>query len=189
MDTLLSLLLGVSLSAACGFRIFVPFLVMSIAAVSGHLELSSGFEWIGSQAALVMFGIATLVEVAGYYVPWLDEMLDVVATPTAVVAGALTTASVMGEASPLLQWTSAVVAGGSAAALVQGMTDITRLSSTAMTGGLANPLVSTMELGSSLVLSILAIALPVFTGLLVVGILIFAAHKVWRFFTRRSEPG
>ncbi|WAL61281.1 DUF4126 domain-containing protein [Thermocoleostomius sinensis] len=186
METLLSLLLGISLSAACGFRIFVPFLVMSIAALSGHLTLDSGFAWIGSPAALLMFAIATVLEVGGYYIPWLDEILDVIATPTAVVAGTLTTASTITEMSPMLQWTLAIVAGGGAASIIQGLTDITRLTSSLSTGGVANPLLATMELITSTLLSIMAIALPLFTGVIVIGVLVFAAQKLWIFFRRRS---
>jgi hypothetical protein len=186
LETLLSLLLGISLSAACGFRIFVPFLVMSIAALSGHLTLDSGFAWIGSPAALLMFAIATVLEVGGYYIPWLDEILDVIATPTAVVAGTLTTASTITEMSPMLQWTLAIVAGGGAASIIQGLTDITRLTSSLSTGGVANPLLATMELITSTLLSIMAIALPLFTGVIVIGVLVFAAQKLWIFFRRRS---
>ena len=189
LETLLSLMLGVSLSAACGFRIFVPMLAMSIAAQSGDLTLASGFEWIGSQEAFWVFAVATVLEVLAYYIPWLDNALDAIATPTAIVAGTLVTASAVADVSPLMQWTLAVVLGGSAAGLTQGMTDVVRLTSTATTGGLANPLVSTMELGSSTVLSILAIALPGVAALLVLLILFMAVRKLSRFIQRRrSRP-
>jgi hypothetical protein len=160
---------------------------MSIAALSGHLTLDSGFAWIGTPAALLMFTIATVLEVAGYYIPWLDEVLDVIATPTAVVAGTLTTASTITEMSPMLQWTLAIVAGGGAAAIIQGLTDVTRLTSTLSTGGIANPLLATMELITSTLLSVMAIALPLFTGVIVIGVLVFAAQKLWKVFRRRSK--
>lgn len=187
METLLSLLLGVSLSAACGFRIFVPFLVMSIAALSGHLTLNSGFGWIGSPIALSMFTIATCLEVAGYYLPWVDEMLDIIATPTAVFAGTLVTASTITDMSPLLQWTLAIVAGGGAAEITKGLTDLTRLTSTLSTGGFANPLLATMELLTSTILSIMAIFLPTFTGIIVIGFLVFAIQKLWKLLRRRRR--
>ncbi|MEP0891981.1 MULTISPECIES: DUF4126 domain-containing protein [unclassified Leptolyngbya] len=186
VELLLSSMLGVSLSAATGFRVFVPFLVMSIAAQSGHLSLAQGFSWIGTVPALIMFAIASLLEVGAYYIPWIDELLDLIATPIAVVAGVITTASVTGEMSPLFQWTLAIIAGGSAAGLVKGMTDVARLTSTATTGGLANPLLATMELGSSTVLSLLAIALPLFTGLLVIGVLVLAVTKLRNLLRRRA---
>src|SRR5712671_6117407 len=104
METLLSCCLGVGLSAACGFRVFVPLLVMSVAAHSGHLTLAHGFEWIGSYPALVTFSVATAVEIAGYYIPWVDNLLDSLATPAAVIAGTLAMASLATDMSPLLKW-------------------------------------------------------------------------------------
>src|SRR5216683_7976823 len=111
MATLLSICVGIGLSAACGFRLFVPLLVMSIASLSGHLTLSHGFEWIGSYPALMAFAVATFVEVAGYYVPWVDNLLDTIATPAAIVAGTLMTASLVTDLSPFLKWTLAIIAG------------------------------------------------------------------------------
>jgi len=84
METLFSVSAGVGLSAACGFRVFVPLLVMSIASLSGHLPLAHGFEWIGTYPALVSFAVATCVEVLGYYIPWVDHALDTIATPAAM---------------------------------------------------------------------------------------------------------
>ena len=79
MESVLSLCVGVGLSAACGFRVFVPLLILSIAANSGHLKLASGFEWIGSSSAILAFAVATAIEISGYFVPWVDHILDVAA--------------------------------------------------------------------------------------------------------------
>ncbi len=167
METLLGICLGVGLSAACGFRIFVPPLVMSIAAQSGHLQLSDDFTWMGTPEATVAFGVGAFLEVGAYYIPWVDELLDIIATPTAVIAGTIITGSFVSDMSPMLQWTIAVIVGGGSAGAVQGLTDVTRLASTALTGGFANPGVSTMELLSSTVLSMLAISVPVLAALIV----------------------
>ena len=69
MEILLSLCIGVGLSAACGFRIFVPFLVMNLAARSGHLFLSPEFQWMSSDAAFIAFGTAAVLEISAYYLP------------------------------------------------------------------------------------------------------------------------
>src|SRR6266481_5655833 len=143
METVLSICLGVGLSAACGFRVFVPLLIMSIASLSGHLTPAHGFEWIGSYPALVAFSVATGLEIGGYYIPWLDHVLDTIATPAAIIAGILISASMFTDMSPVLRWTLAVIAGGGAAGLVQGGTVVTRALSTSTSGGLANPVVST----------------------------------------------
>ncbi len=180
METLLSLCVGIGLSAACGFRIFVPLLVMSIASLSGHLSLSHGFEWIGTYPALIAFSVATCAEVAGYYVPWVDHLLDTMATPAAIVAGTIVSASAVSDMSPFLKWTLAVIAGGGAAGLVQGATVLTRGASTATTGGLANPLVATLELGGATVTSILAVLVPVLCLVLVAALLCYVGLKLFR---------
>ena len=171
MDTVLSVCLGIGLSAACGFRVFVPLLVMSIANLSGNLTLAHGFEWIGTYPALITFSVATALEIGGYYIPWLDHLLDTIATPAAIVAGTVVTASMVTGMSPMLKWTLAVIAGGGAAGLVQGATVVARGISLAGSGGLANPVVATMELGGAVGTSVMAILAPVLV-MVVAGLLL-----------------
>ena len=184
MESFLSFLVGVGLSAACGFRVFVPLLVVSIASHTGHLHLASGFEWMGSTAALIAFATATALEIAGYYIPWLDNLLDTVASPAAVVAGTIVTASLVADMSPFLKWTLAVIAGGGVAGLVQGTTVLTRGASSAGTGGLANPILATAELGGSLITSLLSLVVPILVAL-AIGVLLFLAG--WRLFQKRRD--
>jgi hypothetical protein len=180
MDTLLSICLGIGLSAACGFRVFVPLLVMNLAALTGHLHLAHGFEWLGSYPALVAFSVATVLEIAGYYIPWLDHLLDTIATPAAVIAGTIVTASMVTDMSPFLRWTLAAIAGGGAAGLVQGTTVVTRGASTATTGGLGNPVVATLELTGAVATSVLAIVAPILALALLGGVLFVLVRKVIR---------
>ena len=182
METFLGLLVGVGLSAACGFRVFVPMLVVSAAAWSGWLPLASGFEWLGTLPALIAFAVATAVEVAGYYVPWVDNALDTVAGPAAAVAGTVLMASVITDVNPFLKWTLAIIAGGGTAATVQGMTTLARASSSALSLGLLNPVLATVELVGSAGLAILVIAVPL-AALLVLVVVVMLAVK----FLRRSR--
>ena len=190
MEELLSICVGIGLAAACGFRVFVPLLIVSVASATGHLTLAPSFQWMGSYPALITFSVATAIEVGGYYVPWLDNLLDTMATPAAVVAGTLVSASVFTDISPFLKWTLAAVAGGGTAGIIQTGTVLTRAASSASTGGLANPLVATGELGLSLFtggVSMLAwiLVLPVLALLLVIGIglgLFFGGRVVLRRF-------
>ena len=168
MDTLLSIAIGVGLSAACGFRVFVPPLVMSIAAIFGHLPLSPQFEWVGTYPAMVAFAIATFLEIAAYYIPFVDHALDLVSTPTAIAVGTFMTKALIHDTDPLLDWTIAVIAGGGSAGIIQALMGMVRLSSTALTGGIGNPIVSSIEAGSSLILSVLAIFVPIVAVALVV---------------------
>jgi hypothetical protein len=178
MEIILSLCVGIGLSAACGFRVFVPLLILSIAAKTGQVHLVPSFQWIGSDIALVTFAVATALEIAGYYIPWFDHFLDVLATPAAITAGIIVTASMVGGMSPFLKWTLAVIAGGGAAGLVHGTTAVTRGLSTATTGGLGNPIFATIELGGSTVISILAIVAPVLGIVIIALVLILVAKKI-----------
>jgi len=187
MDTLLSLLIGIGLSAACGFRVFVPLLVMSIATKAGHLTLVPAFQWIGTDAAMITFGAATCLEIGAYFIPWLDHALDVIATPVAVVAGTIVTASMVGGMSPFLKWTLAVIAGGGAAGLVQGATVLARGASGATTAGIGNPVVATAELGGSLITSVLAIIAPIAAIILLVVLLVFSGRLIYTRFPRRTK--
>jgi hypothetical protein len=191
MSSLISIAVGIGLSAATGFRVFVPLLVLSLAARGGYLPLAAGFEWIASTEALVAFAVAALAEVAAYAIPWLDTALDTVATPIAVLAAIMVSAAVLTDLPPFLKWSLAIIAGGGAAGMVQGASALLRLQSGAMTGGLANPLVWAIELFGALGTAILAITLPILALVLVlvVCVLIFRAARRFLFGRRpASQP-
>jgi len=188
METLLSICLGIGLSAACGFRVFIPMLIVSIAANAGHLTLASGFEWLASDAAVVSFGLATVLEIAAYYIPWLDNLLDTVASPSAVIAGTIITASVMTDMSPFMRWTLAAIAGGGVAAAVQGVTVFARAASTTLTGGLANPILATAELGGSGIVALMAFFVPLLTLLIILTVLIVVGRKLLKRKAEKALP-
>ena len=180
MENLLSVCLGIGLSAACGFRVFVPLLVMSLASLSGHLTLSHGFEWIGTYPALVAFATASILEIAAYYIPLVDNLMDSIAGPAAVAAGILVAASSFIHMDQLLKWTLAIIAGGGTAAIFHGSTALARGASTALTGGTGNHAVATAELGIASGLSILAIALPLLSMIVILALLFFIIRKGFR---------
>lgn len=185
MESLLGVALGLALSAACGFRVFVPLLIASLAARSGHVTLAQDLAWIGSDAALVTLVIAAIGEVAAYMIPWFDNFLDVIAAPLAVVAGIVLTASVILDMSPLLRWALALIAGGGIAGTVQSTTTLVRATSTATTGGLGNHTISVAELGGAVGLSLLALAAPwIALALVSVGLLLLA-RRIHRIRLRR----
>lgn len=161
IDLILSICLGIGLSAACGFRVFIPLFVASGAAFFGYLQPSAGFEWLGSETAFWTFATAALLEVLAYFVPWFDHLMDSIAGPAALVAGTLLMAASLTDMGPWLKWTLALIAGGGSAAVVQGSSMLARGFSTTLTGGAGNFLVSAAEAGGALVLSLLAITLPV----------------------------
>lgn len=183
METIIGLCIGIGLSAACGFRVFVPLLIMSIASMTGLFEPSKGLEWLAMPAVCIALGIATICEIAAYYIPWVDNVLDSIATPAAVVAGTLSTMAVSsGEMSQFASWAVAIIVGGGTAGAVQMGTVAVRAVSTATTGGIANPVVSTGEWIGAAVLSILSFIVPV----LVVIVLIIAVIWVARWLRHKK---
>jgi hypothetical protein len=177
LQVILSLSLGLGLAAACGFRVFIPPLMMGITSRFDLYELEGSFVWVGETWAIGVFAIATLAEVGGYYIPWIDNLLDTIATPAAIIGGIfVTSASLEGEIDPSMQWILAIIAGGSTAGVIQIGTVATRAVSTSTTGGLANPIISTLEAIASIVCIILSLFLVVIIPLVLV-FLIWAAIK------------
>ena len=171
MELVLSIFIGIGLAAAVGFRIFIPFLVTSIAAYSGNLELSTYLSWIGTLPALILFSAATLVEIFSYYIPWVDNFLDAISHPLAIFAGIALSGAVVTDFPPLIKWSLALIAGGGIAGTIHAATGLIRLKSSAVTGGVGNPVVATAEAGSSITLSLIAIFIPA-VAVLIVGVMI-----------------
>ena len=186
----MSIMIGVALSATCGFRVFVPLLAVNIGTraldADGQpmIELAGGFDWLSSDIALMVFLVATLFEIGGYYIPWIDNLLDTIASPASIVAGTVITASFATGMDPWLQWLLGVIAGGGAAGVVQATTVVARAGSTVTTGGLGNPIVASVEtsgafLGSAL--SIVAVKFAIVLFVLLLG------GGVWIWWRRRRH--
>src|SRR5512132_1068627 len=186
LDIAVSVALGIALAAATGLRVFLPLLVVSAAAYSGHLPLADSFAWLGTPGALIMLGVAALVEILAYYIPGVDNLLDVLATPAAVVAGTLVSAAVITDLPPMLKWTTAIIVGGGVAGLTQGVTALLRAKSTVITAGVGNPVIATAELGGSLLVSLLALAAPL-VALLVVIVFLWLAMRLSRRIARSAN--
>src|SRR5262249_38529008 len=160
VQSLAAIAIGIGLAAATGFRVFLPLLIAGAAARWGGLPLASGFQWLSSTGALVALGTASVVEVAAYYIPLVDHALDVLARPIAVLAGVLASASAMADIPARFMWPIAIIGGGGVAGLTKTMSALVRAKSGWVTGGFANPLVSTGETAGALVISIAAIVIP-----------------------------
>jgi len=185
VELVLGISAGLALSTAAGLRVFVPLLITSAAARLGFLTLTPGMSWLGSDAALVALATAAAVEIAAYYVPWLDHLVDMVAGPAAVTAGIIEMAAVTPKLPPLVRWTIAVLAGGGVAGLAQLGTTLLRLKSSALTAGLGNPVVATTELIGAVVLAVLAFLAPILGAVVVVALLVWITRRALR---RRARP-
>jgi len=186
METILALLIGISLAAASGFRVFLPLLAMSIASHFGIIPLSDSWEWVGGYTAIITLGAASLVEIVAYYIPWLDNLLDSIAIPLAGVAGSLLVAASIGDMSPIITWSLAIIAGGGTAAAIKTGGATTRLASTATTAGIGNPIVSSVETGTSIVLSLFSIFAPILAFIFVL-IIFYIFYRIYRKFKRKKE--
>lgn len=185
-ETITAVALGIGLSASCGFRVFVPLLVASIAARAGIVPLQENFLWLGSWPAIICFGVATISEILAYYIPFVDNLLDMVTTPLAIGAGSLLMTSVLPIDSEMLKWVTGIIIGGGTAATIQGGSVISRLGSSKLTAGIGNPVVATGEHIAAIGTSVLSLLLPVFIALV---FLILTGYLISRFgrkvFSRR----
>ena len=173
IGVLSAVLAGISLSAASGLRVFIPILALGLAGRFELLPVSEQFLWMSSDPVLLIVGLAALMEAGSYYVPLLDNLLDLLATPAAMAGGTVILASLLPEMTTSAQWATAAVLGGGTAGIVQGSTVLARGLSTASTGGLGNPILSTGETGGSLLAVVFAVFLPVAFGVFVIVALIW----------------
>ena len=160
LEIIISIFLGVGLAAAVGFRVFLPLLILSLAGFYDYIPLNENWEWAGSLTAVITLGVATFVEIFGYYIPWFDNLLDTIAIPLAAVAGTAVMVATVGDMNPVITWALAIIAGGGTAVAIKGNASALRLTSTATTGGIANPVVATVETGTATVMSLASVFLP-----------------------------
>jgi len=178
-------IVGIGLAAACGFRIILPFLGLSIAGMNNLIQLAPEFQWIATGPALVAFATAAILEVAAYYVPWIDNLLDTVTTPLAVAAGTIVAAAVVSDVSPFMKWSLAIIAGGGMAGIVQTGTTLMRGISSISTGGAGNFAISTAELAGALAATLLSLLIPL---LAFVAACLLAAWVLWKLLHRPVGP-
>lgn len=181
MEIMLSIFLGIGLAAAAGFRVFVPLFVLSLAAHYQIVPLGESWQWVGSTTALIILGLATIVEIFAYYIPFVDNLLDTIAIPLATITGTLVMASTLVDLSPVMTWALAIIAGGGSAAAIQSGTAATRLVSSTTTGGVGNNVLATSETATASIVSGLAIFFPILAFAVVIFIL-FLGFKLFRKF-------
>jgi len=170
LNILLSVATGIALAAAAGFRAFVPLLAAGLAIHFGWVEPARGFDWLGEPVVLVALGVATVAEIAAYYVPGVDHVLDLIGAPVAVAAGIIAAAGVMVGLPDWLRWLTAIGVGGAAATAGHALNAVGRAKTGAASGGVANPAYSTAELAGSVFISSLAFILPFIAVILLIGL-------------------
>ncbi|MDD5604353.1 MAG: DUF4126 domain-containing protein [Dehalococcoidales bacterium] len=183
-EIIAAIALGIGLAASAGFRVFIPMLVASIAAHFGLFPAQESFMWLGSWPAMICFGTATVIEIAAYYIPFVDNLLDNITIPMSVGAGTLLLTSVLPIDDNMLKWLTGFIVGGGAAATIQSGTVLARLSSTSTTGGLANSVIATGENAAAIGASLLSLVIPLIMVstllLFVITILVVFRKRIFR---------
>jgi len=164
MELFLAFSLGLGLAAASGFRVFLPPFLYGLAIRFDYTPLDipvqGASEWMSSDVGLILLGSAMVLEILAYYIPWLDNLMDTIASPAAMISGIVMLSSTLVETDPFVQWSLSIIIGGGVSGTIQIGTVSIRALSTMTTGGIANPLISTAEAGACAVCTILAILLP-----------------------------
>ena len=185
---IISACIGIGLAAASGFRVFLPFFFVSLASYLGWIPVSDNFEWLSGLPALITTGVATVIEILAYYIPFVDNILDTIAVPLATIAGSVLFASQFIELGTFSQWSLALIAGGGTAATIASGFAGTRAASSATTAGIGNNVVATTETAGAGVMSALSLFLPVIAFLLAIFLLIAViifGRKIWRKMTTK----
>ncbi|WP_027375933.1 DUF4126 domain-containing protein [Kaistella palustris] len=179
----LSAFIGVGLAAATGFRIFLPMFAVSLASYMGWIPMNESFHWLSGLPTLIATGIAMTAEIAAYYIPFVDHLLDTLAVPLATVAGSVMFASQFADIGTFPQWALALIAGGGTAAAISSGFAGTRAASTATTGGLGNSVVATTETAGAGIMSFLALAAPIIAfvvAVILIIVVLILGRKLWR---------
>lgn len=182
-----AIMAGICLSAASGLRVFLPILALGLSVRFGWLEVGEQFAWLASEPVLVVVGIAALLEAGAYYVPLVDNLLDLLATPAAIGGGTVIVSALLPEMNDFMQWGTALILGGGSAGVVQGSTVLARGLSTTSSGGLANPILSTGETAGSLFVIVMALLLPILFGIVVLVVVFWLLARLIRFCKQRNE--
>ena len=171
--------LGIALSACCGFRIFIPMLAAAIAAYNHWINFSADMQWLGTLPAIICFATAALIEIAAYYFPFLDNILDAIAAPLAVAAGTILAFAILptGNSEPLLRWVAALIAGGATAGTIHVGTGLLRLFSTKATLGTGNPVVASGENAVAITASVLSFIVPVIIATILLLVVVWIGYK------------
>ncbi|WP_415324490.1 DUF4126 domain-containing protein [Chryseobacterium sp. MMS23-Vi53] len=186
----LSAFIGIGLAAATGFRVFLPMFAVSLASYLHWIPMNDQFEWLAGLPTLITTGIATIVEILAYYIPFIDHLLDTISVPMATVAGSVLFASQFADLGTFPQWALALIAGGGTAATISSGFAGLRAASTATTGGLGNSVVGTTETAGAGIMAILAMAAPIFAAICAIGLVIlviFFGRKIWRKFRNKKD--
>jgi hypothetical protein len=173
-----SIFLAIGLSAACGFRVFIPPLTYGLLYKAELVQLDTSWNWIGNDWVVAVLFLAAIIEIFGNLIPWVDNLLDILATPASIMAGTILSASCLSDISPGLQWILSVTSGVLITGGFQLATISLRGTSSVFTGGLANPIFSIIEDLISFGITFTIIFFPII-GIILIFLFAFLMRKIY----------
>ncbi|WP_261663148.1 DUF4126 domain-containing protein [Deinococcus sp. Marseille-Q6407] len=184
MELFSGLLPALGLSGAAGLNAYIPLLLVGLLAHQGLVTLSPPFDLLGNPWTLLVIFAVGAVDFIGDKVPGIDHLLHLLSGWVAAAAGAILFASQSGlaDVSPSL----AAVLGLLVAGSVQAGRAAVRPAATTLTAGVGNPVLSTVEDGLSLGLSVLALFVPALAVLGLLGLL-WAGWRLWQRWRRPAR--
>ncbi len=186
-DIVPSVALAIGLAACAGLRAWLPLLLAGGVARLGYLELGDSFQFIASTRALILFGVATVLEMVADKIPVVDHALDAVSTFLRPAAAVLLTASVMWRIDdPLVALAVGLAVGAPTALVPHAAKSLLRTASSVLTLGLANPLVSILEDVMAVALFVLAVVVPVLVAVVVLLVSLLVVRRILR--SRDASP-
>ncbi|MBI1782267.1 MAG: DUF4126 domain-containing protein [Sphingobacteriales bacterium] len=179
-ETITAIALGISLSASAGFRVFVPMLALSIAGYFHWVQLPADMHWLVSIPSIACFSVATILEIAAYYIPFIDNLLDSISTPLAVIAGTILAYALFpgGSNTTLIKWVLSLLSGGTAAGTIQVGTGILRLFSSKTTAGTGNAVLATGENAAAISSAALSFVIPLIVASILIVIILWVLVKI-----------
>lgn len=176
-----SLAMGIGLAACAGIRAWLPLLMAGGLARWGVIEVGPSFQFIASDRALILFGVATVIEILADKIPAVDHALDSLSTVLRPAAGSLLAASVLWQVSdPLTALALGVAVGAPTSLVPHAAKSLLRAASTTFTGGIANPFISILEDLMAVALFVLTVLIPVVVAAVLVLIGLLVARRLVR---------
>jgi len=185
---LTNIAMGIALSACAGFRVFIPMLAGALAGHFNIISLPADMQWLSSWPAIACFGTAAIAEVGAYYIPFVDNLLDTIATPLSIGAGTVLASSILPIAGqePLVRWGIGLLAGGSVAGTIQMGTGLLRLFSSKATLGTGNAVVATTENAAAISVTTLSFFIPVIVAVLLIALIVWIIVKLTKRFSKKT---
>ena len=166
MGEIQSVFSAFGLSASAGLNAYIPLLVIALSArfFPQYITLSEPFDLIASTPAIVVLVVLLIIEVLADKVPAIDHLNDIIGMFVRPVAGAVLFAAST-QTVTFLNPTVALILGFFVAGATHGVKATTRPMITASTGGVGNPVVSTLEDIAALVTTLVALLAPLLIAL------------------------